>query len=550
MVRRRNNQAKAIGIAVTGDQARVALLSGESLNSTVERLVTMPWYKSDPSRSLHDILKETAPGNRPKRIRLGFALGDPHQTVEVRSFPLLERGDFQKAALWHLRKNRRTFLKNPCFGAWLQRVREGSRDATEGVEGVLIEANGDEVVSLTEAGRKAGFKDCVVIPKAYSLKSLGAGAGGEERNETELLLLHQDGKGTLVAHCGSRLLVYRSVDLEPDPFDIFIADRDVTESAGDGSRVATMAEPRVRISVAKLLTEIERTEQYLGTRFHLRPASVKILDRDDALGRTLATGTGLSVSSFTPPAVENVEWDGEYLVAYGAARKALEKGEEGRLPQKGVSRRKKRAESSLSIKKIGSLLVRVLPLVLAAWLATDYGVRRVEKGNGEMRERLKSIARESLDPELESRLASWERKALTTNRFRSFQHRWSETLVALSALIPPGVVLDNVTAEAPERDEFEPSYYEYNPDEDPFAWLLEEPEEDETGPEFTIAGRTRSIDEVRRFVETLEADERFRAVTLLSAGREEDDPSGDLLFEIRSVPEVMRGYAGSSEGDD
>ena len=52
---------------------------------------------------------------------LGFALADPDQTVEVRSFPSMERSDFEKAATWHLRKNRRTFLDNPCFGAWLQK---------------------------------------------------------------------------------------------------------------------------------------------------------------------------------------------------------------------------------------------------------------------------------------------------------------------------------------------------------------------------------------------------------------------------------------------
>ena len=322
-----------------------------------------------------------------------------------------------------------------------------------------------------------------------------------------------------------------------------------TDSGGDGSPVGTMAEPRVRISAMKLLTEIERTEQYLGTRFHLQPASIRIADHDDALERTLAEKTGLSISVYEPPAVENVEWDGDYLVAYGAARKTLEEGDGGRLPQKGISRKKKRPESSLSLKKAGSIMFRVFPLVLVAWLAADYGIRRVENGNGDKRERLRSIARESLDSELESRLATWERKALTINRFRSFQYRWSEALVTLSEMIPPGVVLNQVSAEAPERDEFEPSYYEYDPEEDPFAWLLEDPDEDQTGPSITVTGRTRSIEEVRSFVETLEAHDRFRAVTLLSAGVDEDDPSGDLLFEIRSVPEVIRDHAGSGGGD-
>ncbi|MFH1276923.1 MAG: hypothetical protein ABIK65_00865 [Candidatus Eisenbacteria bacterium] len=311
-----------------------------------------------------------------------------------------------------------------------------------------------------------------------------------------------------------------------------------------------MTATETRISTNKLLIEIRRTEQYLSTRFHTSPCSIALLGGEEGLVEFLRRETGLSVRAVSLPGDVPESGTDPFLLALGAALRALDPESPGVLRQKGGGAPDRRPSGGVPLGLIPRVAAIALPLVAVAFLGAHLGLRAAEKGNDRLEEELDRVVRQSADPAEEHRLDRWERRALALNRYRSFQYRWSEALWGLALSIPPRVALREMSAAGPSEERFEGLYGESSEGGDEsLDWLLEDHGEEGEGAVLSLRGRAPSLAEVRLFLNDLEERTEFRDVRLASAGLSEEEGAaeGELDFEIRCVPVVERSRLGREE---
>jgi hypothetical protein len=546
LIGRSGRERWIVGVAVARGDGHAALLRRTTSGIRLERTAKVTWSGEDDAADLRTLLREAAPGIRPNRIRLAILPAGGPFTIEVKSFPVMHSDDFDKAAEWYQKGNRRTRIEEPCFGRWLQGTDEAG-PAPHEQEGILLETEDSLVQGLLDLGQGAGVSGTVVVPQPFALSALTS----SYMPGTDPVLLLSDGESetSLTAVAGRRLLLHRAVDLTPDPWEDSSGE-EVGGGTGADYAVGLLSETATAVSKTKLQTELERTAHYLKTRFDVSPTTVVLPTPQAELERIIPQSTKLPVQILTESAEPRREWDRAGFLAYGAALCAANRENVGILP---LPKRKKRELSfsprlpRLPLRKAVGI---ALPVLLLAFAVIQGGKYLVAKRNGEMETRLETLGRQTVDPDLERRLARWERQALVLNHIRSAQYLWSELFRGLATSLPEGVVVDEVEGYVPKNEgiELEDLDPDYLADERKlWGFSVDESEEDEAPALFTIRGRAPGLPEVRRIIERLEASPAFGKVTLSTAaleGGSRAPGAGPIHFELLCEPLVERGREG------
>lgn len=529
-----------LGISRTGGEATAVYVRPSASGPPSVRSATAPWQE-DEAASIAKLVREIFPDGKPGNVPIAFILEDPSQTMEVKTFPALGPTDFRRAADWHFKKNRRTFLENPCFGAWPQEHRRGDGMPAEGIEAVLFEADGDEVERHRVAARKAGIKRAYVVPQAFALESVVGEFDPDRPGDAELVLREEGGKGTMTVFQDGRILLHRSVDLAPDPFEMPVP------GFGEGGG-GTMTAAETTISTNKLLVEIRRTEQYLSSRFHTSPCSIALLVGHEGLAEFLGRETGLSVRSIAIPLEIPEKGDDSFLLALGAALRAQDPDSAGVLPQAGGASTERSASTRTLVAATKRAVIFSTAIVALTFLGAHFGLRSTERGNARLVEEFDQLVRRTSDPAEEHRLERWERRALALNRYRSFQYRWSEALRGLALSMPPRVSVREMNASAPSEERLAGIFADLDGGEE-MGWLIEETEEWDPAL-LTIRGNAPGLAEVRLLLHDIEGRREFHGARLASAELSEAEGAeyGELDFSILCTPTVERSLSGG-EGD-
>ena len=550
MIGRMGRERWIVGLTVVRGEGHGALVRRTSSGPRLERTAHVDWSGEEDLADLRRLLREAAPGIRPNRICLAFLPCGGPLTIEVKSFPAMHSDDFDMAAEWYQKGNRRTRIAEPCFGRWLQEA-TGEGPAPAEREGILLETESALIDGLLDLGRRAGVARSVVVPQPFALSALASHY--LPGTDTVLLLSEGESEPYLTAVAGNRLLLHRAIDLSPDPFE----DTSLEEEEGGTSAahvVGVLTGTQTSLSALKLQTELERTAHYLQSRFDVAPKAVLLPTPHLELEHAIPRATELPVQILAESVEPGREWERAGLLAYGAALRAASEVQIGALP---LPRRKKRQLTFSPRIRLPRIPLRravgiALPVLLLAFGLMQGGRYLITKRNGEEAARLETLSRQTVDPDLERRLARWERQALVLNRVRSAQYLWSELFRELSVSLPPGVRVDDVEGSVPRNEKIELS--DLDPDysggnESFWAYSGEGADEEEAPPVFSIRGKAPGLAEVRSIIERLEKSPAFGKVTLSTAaldGEDGDRGGGPIRFELLCEPLVERGAMGDA----
>lgn len=531
------------GIRFDGDSAAGVLIHRTGNTSRVVGEFHRPRQKVENAESFAAIVRELAPGLKLKNLTLAFLLGDGPIAFEVKSFPVMKTSDFRKAATWYLQQNRRTEVENPCFGAWTH-APHGSIAVESVSDALLLETDQNNVDRLMVLGQQLGAGATFIVPVPFAYHSLMTDSETEVHSGTTLLVETREKDSALTVFQGDRLLLHRSVDLSPDPFELTLIDIPGIGEGNDGGGTATRAEPAVDvgISTTRLVTEIARTNQYVESRFQFDVEGICLTTGNETVREILEAECGLPVSTIASPHRGDEQDEEIFLAPHGAALKVIQGGETGLLPQV-TSSRLARGMPLVPRRIVLRGAVQGLILVFVLQLAATMGMRYTEKQLGSVNAQYIAMVDRYIDPDFEARLSEWERHALTINRFRSNQYLWSDLGVVISRLMPAGVLLERLEGAVPENREIELAEDDPFAMDDPLAGTEEDAAyfEDDLGqPWFEIRGRAGHIDLVRSFMENLEESREFQHVLLVGADRDPEEERQDIVFQINSIPMVKR----------
>lgn len=546
------------GIRLDGESAAGVLIRGRGGEQRVVGEFCRPRGKLEEPGSFAAVLRELAPGLRMKHLTVAFLLGDGPIAFEVKSFPAMKGGDFRKAAAWYQVQNRRTDVELPCFGAWTQPSRGGiAREAA--TDALLLETDQVLVDELLALGESLGVASTVVVPVPFAYHALmNSAANDPGRGATVLLVETRERDSALTVFRDDRLLLHRSIDLSPDPFELTLTDfPGISDSGGVGTAVETES----AISTSRLVTEITRTRHYVESRFQTDVEHLYLTTGDETIRGVLEGECALPASPLASPHPGDEQDEEVFLGPLGAALRVARGETTGILPQDNTSRLAS-GFSRIPRKIVVSGAVRGVLLLLLLQLAASAGLRYTEERLARVNGRYIEMVDRYVDPDFEARLSEWEKYALTINRYRADQYLWSDLNVAVSRATPYGVLLDRIEGSVPANEEAVLEEDDPFAADDPLAGLEEgggngfEGADEEERPWIEIRGTAGDIEPIRTFVANLEKSREFRNVLLQAADRSVEREGEEIEFRITCRPMVKRETyvvareAGDAEGRD